>query len=221
MTSARVLALMLAMFATQASAQTTDHAPVALRSADELTQDRGESWTYAKPGLDLKSYRSVLIEPTTVYTGPDAQFGGVAIADRQRFASMLTERLRADLPKAIPVVSRPGAGTLRLRMTLLGMTETVGGAATATRVTPMGFGLSAAKSLAGRQGTLTGSMLLAVEVFDARTGELQVAAVRRRSPDALDVPATVSNTETVKAIARDVADNIARAFQTGKVRRGR
>jgi hypothetical protein len=33
-----------------------------------------------------------------------------------------------------------------------------------------------------------------------------LAAVRRRTPDPLDVPATLSQTETVKAVAREFAD---------------
>ena len=41
---------------------------------------------------------------------------------------------------------------------------------------------------------------------DARTNELLLAAVRRRTPDPLDVPATLSKTETVKAVAREFAD---------------
>ena len=45
-----------------------------------------------------------------------------------------------------------------------------------------------------------------MEVFDGQTGELLLAAVRRRSPDALDVPATLSTTDTVKAVARELAD---------------
>ena len=49
-------------------------------------------------------------------------------------------------------------------------------------------------------------MLFAVELYDARTNELLLAAVRRRHPDPLDVPATLGTEETVKAVAREFAD---------------
>jgi hypothetical protein len=89
---------------------------------------------------------------------------------------------------------------------MLGAQKTKGGIATATRVTPLGFATSAVKSAMGKKGTFTGSVLFAVELFDARTNELLLAAVRRRTPDPLDVPATLSTTDTVKSVAREFAD---------------
>ena len=193
-----------------AVAQTRDHAPTSLRSAPRLKQDsrNSESWTYAKPGLRLGAYRNVLIEPTAVYTGADAQFDGVERADRQRYAQMVTEALREEIAKSFPLVTSASAGTLRLRVTILGADNTRGGVATATRVTPLGIAASAVQSIAGREGRFTGSLLLALELSDGRSNELQFAAVRRRSPDALDIPATLSTTETVRAVARGVARDI-------------
>src|SRR3954453_15544083 len=83
--------------------------------------------------------------------------------------------------------------------------ENDSGLATATRVTPLGFATSALKSALGKSGSFTGSILYAVEVYDARTGELLLAAVRRRTPNPLDAPATLSPTNTCKAVARDLA----------------
>ena len=191
-------------------AQARDNAPTQLRSASRLKQDRSnsESWTYARPGLQLGAYRSVLIEPTVVYSGPDAQFEGVERADRQRYAQMMTEALREEIAKSFTLVTTARADTLRLRVTLLGAETTRGGVATATRVTPLGIAASAVQSIAGREGRFTGSLLLALELNDGRSNALQFAAVRRRSPDALDIPATLSTTETVRAVARGVARDI-------------
>lgn len=85
-------------------AQTKDHAPVALKSASKMAQDApgSESWTYAKPRNDFLKYRTVIIEPTQVYNGPDAQFDGIPYADRQRFADIVTQELRAEVVKAFP-----------------------------------------------------------------------------------------------------------------------
>lgn len=199
-------ALLLA--AAPAMAQTKDHAPVALPSAGLMSQDKPgtESWTYAQPTSVFTKYRTVIVDPTTVYQGPDAQFDGVDPADRNNYAAIITGELRNEIAKTFPSPARPQADTLRLRVTILGATKTKGGLATATRVTPVGFGLSALKSALGKTGTLTGSLLYAVELYDARTNELLLAAVRRRTPDPLDVPATISQTETVKAVAREFAD---------------
>ena len=190
------------------SAQTKDHAPVAMKSSSKMTQDKAgaENWTYVQPREVFTKYRSVIVDPAVVYQGPDAQFDGIDSADRYKAASVITAELRQELAKTFPSPAKPQADTLRLKVTILGATKTKGGIATATRVTPVGFGLSALKSALGKPGTFTGSVLFAVELHDARTNELLLAAVRRRTPDPLDVPATISQDETIKSVAREFAD---------------
>ena len=189
-------------------AQTRDHAPVSLQSARQMAQDKPgtESWTYAQPRSVFQKYRTLIVEPTSVYQGPDSQFEGIEPADRAQYAQMITQELRTEMAKSFPTPARAQADTLRLRVILLGGQKTKGGLATATRVTPLGFATSAVKSALGKGGSFTGSLLYAVELYDARSNELLLAAVRRRTPDPLDVPATLSTTDTVKAVAREFAD---------------
>jgi hypothetical protein len=201
----RALVASLLLGASTAQAQTRDHPPQSMASSARMHHDQGESWTYVKPKVDLRVYRAILLEPTVVYDGADAQFNGISAPDRQKFASIVTQELRSEIAKSFPLESASAPGTARLRITLLGVDSTKGGLATATRVTPVGFALSAVKSLAHKPGSLTGSVLYAVELTDSRTGELQVAAVRRRTPDALDIGATLSTADTVKAVAQDIA----------------
>jgi hypothetical protein len=195
------------LFASPAVAQTRDHAPVDLQSAEMLARDRSgaESWTYVNPAAVFTKYRSVIVEPGIVYDGPDAQFGGINQADRAKYAEIMTTALRSEIAKSFPPPAKPREDTIRVQVDLIGVQETKGGLATATRITPIGLGLSALKSIRGKQGTFTGSVLYAVEAYDGRTGELLLAAVRRRTPDPLDIPATLSTTDTVKAVARDFA----------------
>jgi hypothetical protein len=191
-----------------ALAQTQDHAPVSLPSASVMNQDTAgsESWTYVQPVSKFRKYRTVMVGETAVYTGPDAQFEGIDQADRAKFANIITQELRQEIAKSFPAPPQAQADTLRLQVTVLGARKTTGGIATATRVTPLGFATSALKSALGKTGSLTGSVLYAVELYDAKTNELLLAAVRRRTPDPLDVPATLSTTDTVKAVAREFAD---------------
>lgn len=199
-----------------ADAQTEDHAPVSLSSASKMEQDSPgkESWTYSQPKSRFLKYRTVIVEPTVVYKGPDAQFESIDSADRTKFAAIITEELRSELAKTFPAPAKPQADTLRLRVTILGAQKTQTGLATATRVTPFGFATSAAKSVFGKSGSFTGSVLLAVELYDAMTNEVLLAAVRRRTPDALDVPATISTTETVRAVARELADGARKRLES-------
>ena len=203
-----VLSAAALLIAAPAVSQTRDHAPVSLPSARVMAQDKAgtESWTYVQPASEFRKYRTVMIPAAIVYQGPDAQFDGISQADRVKFADMITQALRSEMVKSFPAPAKAQADTLRLQVTILGATKTTGGIATATRVTGLGFATSALKSVLGKPGTLTGSILYAVELYDARTNELMLAAVRRRTPDPLDVPATISQTETVKAVAREFAD---------------
>lgn len=191
-------------------AQAKDHAPVNLQAAPQMRHDaaKSESWTYAKPGLKLSRYRNLMIDQTVVYSGADAQFDDVKAEDQRKYAALVTTTLRAELAKSFRIVTSPGPDTLRLRTTLLGVETTKGGLATATRVTPIGFALSAVNSVAGKEGKFTGSLLVALEMIDGKSGELQYAAVRRRSPDALDIAATLSTSDTVKAAAGDMAETL-------------
>ena len=111
--AAIALALVTAM-PTMASAQTHDNAPVGLSSSRRMTQDSrgGESWTYAQPSAEFLKYRTVIVDPTTVYDGPDAQFNGIDPADRARFAAILTNDLRSEIGKSFAApatVLDPGA----------------------------------------------------------------------------------------------------------------
>jgi hypothetical protein len=180
-----------------------------------MTQDKpgSESWTYAQPRSVFLKYKTVIVDPAVVYQGADAQFEGIDRADRQKFADMITRELRSEIGKSFPTPAKPQADTLRLKVTILGAQKTQGGLATATRVTPLGFATSALKSAIGKKGSYTGSVLYAVELTDARTNELLIAAVRRRTPDPLDVPATLSTTDTVKAVAREFADGARRRLE--------
>lgn len=201
--------LLVAVPVSAAIAQTKDNAPVSLPSSRMMTQDKPgtESWTYAQPVERFRKYRTVIVDPTTVYQGPDAQFDGIDQADRSKYAAIITQELRSEIAKSFPSPARAQADTLRVRVMIIGAEKTKGGIATATRVTPLGFASSALKSALGKTGTFTGSLLYSVEVYDARTNELLLGAVRRRTPDPLDVPATLSTTDTVKAVAREFADS--------------
>lgn len=183
---------------------------MSLPSSGAMTQDKpnSESWTYFKSGLNLARYKAAYIQPTAVYRGPDAQFDSITEEDKAKYATILSNALDVELRQSFAMAPKPGPGVLNIQMTLLGVERTKGGVATATRVTSFGLAANALKSIAGKPGTFTGSLLLAVEITDGATGELLVGAVRRRSPDALDIPATFSTTDTAKAVARDVAKRL-------------
>jgi hypothetical protein len=120
----------------------------------------------------------------------------------------MTTALRNALAEGYQIVDRPGPGVATMKLTLLGVQNTVGGVATASRMTPMGFALNGIQSLRGKKGSMTGSAHVALEVTDSRSGDLLFAAVRVKSPNALDIESTLSTEKTVEAVANDVADSV-------------
>jgi hypothetical protein len=218
MNRALIAALLLSasVAAGHALAQTSDQPPVNMASSDKMKRDAkgGEAWTYIKPKLDLRHYDSVIVDKTVIYEGPDAQFTGIDKWERPKFGPIVTEEVREALSKSFNVVDKPGANVLRIRFTILGVEKTEVGVRTVTQVLPIGLALNAVRSIADKPGATTGSMLFAVEIFDSKSNELQVAAVRRNAPLALDLPASLSTSDTVKAVARDVGKTLREKLET-------
>lgn len=215
---AALVVLASSLTTTGALAQTQDHAPQALASARSLAHDKKESWTYVKPDLHLGHVTSVLIDPTAVYRGPDAQFDDIPEADRDKYAQILTQAIRSEMSKSFAVVTAPAADAVRIKLTLVGATKTVEGLGTVSSAMPLGLATNALKSVTGKKATFSGSVLFAIEMYDSKSGELLAAAVRRQSPDALDIEATLSTTDTVKAVAEAFAQNLREKLVQAKER---
>jgi hypothetical protein len=184
-------------------------APSNLSSASRLSPDgKGDSWTYRNPQASIGKYQSFMIAPTVVYSGAAAQWGNTTPEQRRKYAAYMTEALRKEIGSGYAIVDRPGPNVAVLQLTLLGVQNTIGGVATASRLTPMGLALNGIQSLRGKKGSMTGSVNAALEVSDSQNRELLFAAVRQRSPDALDIESTLSTEKTVEAVADDMAKSI-------------
>lgn len=205
-----VQATLCAALALCAPASILAQAPSELSSSSKLSQDdaKSDSWTYRDPKVAIGQYRRFIIQPTVVYTAPTAEWGSTTPEQRQKFAAYMTNALREQIGKGYEIVQAPGPGVATMRLTLLGVKTTTKVAATASRVTPFGLALNGVKSIAGKPGSFSGSVQAAFELSDSRTGELLFAAVRRRSPDALDIESTLSTEKTVEAVADDIASSV-------------
>lgn len=74
---------------------------------------------YLKPGVDLKKYDSVIIDPVnTVVAAP-----GVSQAVTDQLAAYLSGSLRSQAPSFLKVVTTPGPSTLRVRTALTDVIE--------------------------------------------------------------------------------------------------
>lgn len=179
-------------------------------ATSQMTQDPGkaDSWTYRNPKVALSEYKRFIILPTAVGTSPTSEWGNASYEQKQKYAGFLTEALRKEIGQGYEITQAAGPGTATMKMTLLGVKGTTTGLATASRATPMGLALNSFKSLRGKPGSFTGSVQAAFELTDSQTGELIFAAIRRRSPNALDIESTLSTDHTVQSVADDLAGAI-------------
>ena len=194
-------------------------APTDLESASKLAPDgQNDSWTYKDPEVALSKYQSFLIQPTVVYADPAAQWGSTTPEQRQKYAEYMTRALSNAIAAGYKIADRPGPGVATMRLTLLGVQNTVGGVATVSRMTPIGFALNGIQSLRGKKGSMTGSVHAALEVTDSRSGDLLFAAVRQKSPNALDIKSTLSTEKTVEAVADDIAHSVKKGLDNANDR---
>ena len=74
---------------------------------------------YVKPGVNLRQYDSIVIDPvTTVVAAP-----GITPEVTDQLAAYLTDGLRANLAGKLKIVTVPGPTTLRVRMALTDVIE--------------------------------------------------------------------------------------------------
>jgi hypothetical protein len=163
----------------------------------------GGTLVWRAPGIDPHAYRGLYVAPTAVYDGADADWGGMDAAVRQRVAAALTEEARKALrASGRRVVTQPAPGTVTFQMTLASIAATHGVAANVLKVTPVGLGLTLAKSAAGLPASFTGSITVAGKLTETDGGRALAGFVARVSPLALD-PRTLGGTEDTAMLAAE------------------
>jgi hypothetical protein len=122
---------------------------------------------YLKPGVDLKKYDSVIIDP--VNTVVAAQ--GVSQEVKDQLAAYLSGSLRSQTPSFLKVVASPGPSTLRVRTAL---TDVIEGSESKAAVTTVHS--SPRATLSGKLGSdqlaaFISKLSFEGEILDSSTGE--------------------------------------------------
>jgi hypothetical protein len=144
---------------------------------------------YRAPDIPSGKYKSIFVDAADIYRAADADFGGASEEDKARLAEKLTTEFKSALAKHhYTLVSQSGQGVVRLHLILAGIKESKPVAATALRLTPLGLGMSAAKSATGHDNSaLVGSVTVSGELLDTESGEALAGFVATESPIALDI----------------------------------
>ena len=167
---------------------------------------------YIRPGADLKKYTAFMIDPVEIYSGPDAEFGGVSPADQSAMADFMHKEFARVLGSRYKIVHAPGPHVLRIHLTLAGIQETQPALATVTHLLPAGLVINAAKGATGQGGSFMGSVTFAGDFYDSTTNELVASVVTRQEPNAMDVTVVLSGLDAAKVGATQGAEKLLAAI---------
>lgn len=177
-------------------------------------QDKGGRVPYEYRGnADWRQYNKIIVEPVVVYTGRDNQFVKMQEKDKAELAGYMRSEFATKLRTRFAVVDMPGSSTLRLRLTLTGAKTTTPVLGPFSHLDVGGGVYNSVQAVRGREGSMTGSVNYAVEIFDAQSNKLLRAYVTKQYPNAMNVGATFSSLQASKVGIQKGADALLAELQ--------
>ena len=155
------------------------------------TQDDSGHIAYSyNTATDWNKYSRAILDPVVIYQGSDAQFDDVTTEQKQQLAAYMQQQFGKHIGERFPLTDTLTPGTLRIRLTLTGAQTTTAFLGTFTRFDLMGGPYNIVQSIRGKQGSFTGSVSYAVEIYDAPSGQLLKAFIAKQYPNSLNIGAT-------------------------------
>lgn len=222
---AQSLGLAILLTATLSLAACVSPRPIAysgLASSSKLRPSpRGVSpktpYQYATD-VNWRRYYKTVIDPVEIYDGPDAQFPKLSPEDREQLAHYMQDEFEKELRKTFEPVERPGPSTLRIHLTLTGATPSKSVLGPLSRFDLAGGPYNAFQGVRGKEGTMTGSVIYAVEIYDGENGSLLLAEITKQYPNAMNIGASFGALNAPMAGIRKGATELAEKL-TGPDRR--
>lgn len=166
-----------------------------MASSAYLVPDKSDAsgrvpYRYSTP-VDWRAYRKVILDPVVVYRGKDHQFGDMSDKDKATLAAYMQTCFGERLRGRFALVRERGPETLRIRLTLTGAVANTPVLGTLSRFDVAGAVYNGVQAARDGEGTMTGSVIYGVEIFDAATSRLLSAYVTKQYPGAYDIKASV------------------------------
>ncbi|ELX12540.1 hypothetical protein Jab_1c11540 [Janthinobacterium sp. HH01] len=162
--------------------------------------------------VTLRDYSSIIIDPVLVYRGQDSQFEEVSDEQKDMLAAYMQGEFESKLRHRLRISRDAGWKTLRLRLTLTGAKSSTRFLSTVTRFDLVGGPYNIVQSIRGKEGTFTGSVSYAVELYDANTNLLVSAYVAKQYPSPMNISASLGPMDASKAGIQKGADELLAAF---------
>ena len=143
--------------------------------------------------VNWRAYNKFILDPVVVYRGPDQNFGEMSERDKATLAAYMQTRFMDRLRTRFAVAGHREPNTLRVRLTLTGAVPNTPVLGTLSRFDLAGAVYNGVQTARDGEGSMTGSVIYAVEIFDASTSRLLIAYVSKQYPAAYDVKASVGS----------------------------
>jgi hypothetical protein len=210
-------AALFAACSTLAACTTADPTVYAgLTSASQLrpnTEDKSGKVPYRYVGdADWRQYNRAIIDPVTIYRGPDDQFVKVTDQEKALLADYMHTQFTEKLKSRFAVVTSPAAGSLRIHLTLTGAKTTTPVLGPFSHIDVGGGVYNVVQAARDKEGSLTGSVSYAVEIYDATDNRLLSAYVTKQYPNALNAGASFGALSASKVGIRKGADALLAQF---------
>jgi hypothetical protein len=188
-----------------------------LASASRLAPNRADDartnpYRYGET-VSWRNYDKIIIDPVTIYRGPDQQFGDLSEQDKADLARVMKEQFTRQLSKRFTLVNTPGPNTLRLALTLTGAATNTPVLSTLTRFDLAGGLYNGVQSARGGEGMMSGSVLYATEIYDASTQQLLRATVSKQYPNAYNLGASIGSLAAARTGIEKGAEELAEALK--------
>ncbi|AIY42899.1 hypothetical protein LT85_3741 [Collimonas arenae] len=162
-------------------------------------------YSYSTP-VDWSKYNRIIIDPVTAYRGPDQQFGDMDEKDKATLVSYMQTQFTEKLKTRFLVTSNASANTLRVKLTLTGAATSTPVLSTFSRFDLGGGPYNAVQTARGKEGLFTGSVIYAVEIYDAPNDRLLSAFITKQYPSPWNIGATMGSLAASKAGIEKGAD---------------
>ncbi len=149
--------------------------------------DGSGALAYRKPGLNLKDYNKVMLDPIKVWYRNDADYKGIDPNELKTLTDYFQQSLTKALQPAYPLVNKPGPGVLRVRIAVTELKPTDTGMSVVTLVVPYASVVDMASGGGTGSAPYLGDAAIEVEFRDSRSNELLAAYVDKRVGKKYDV----------------------------------
>lgn len=188
-----------------------------LVSSDRLEPNKNDTtgripYSYAEP-TNWHDYDRIIVDPVAIYRGADNQFGDMSDDDKRTLADYMRFKFSEKLEARFALVNDVAPRTLRLKLTLTGAENNSAVVSTVVKFDLAGGLYNGVQAVRGREGMMTGSVIYAVELFDASSNRLLASYITKQYPGAMNIGATIGGLAAAKTGIQKGADALVHDLQ--------